>query len=119
MMWTPGGITPVSNYSSTTTIASLDWGAAAALSDLFLIRQPRPIPQDDLKNPYLLAWLLGDEPDIHSADPGPLIDQYKVLKAAAPNMPGFMNVSGGNVRCKKTPGVMDEQSVRAAGWGGE
>jgi hypothetical protein len=117
-MWKARGINTLIGYESEThTVPLEDWEAAAALSDLFMIRQPRPIPQDDLKNePYLLAWLLGDEPDIHNLPAEPLISQYKVLKQAAPQMPVFMNVSGGNLLFKRTPRVMYEQYFQAADW---
>lgn len=116
-MWKARGINTLIGYEGETNTVSLeDWEAAAALSDLFMIRQPRPIPQEDLKNPYLLAWLLGDEPDIHNLPAEPLIQQYKVLKAAAPNMPVFMNVSGGNLLFEHTPRPMYDQYFQAADW---
>jgi hypothetical protein len=57
-----------------------------------------------------------DEPDLHNVDPTVLIDQYTTWKKAAPNLPVFLNVSGGALLFRKTPRDKYPDYFRAADW---
>jgi hypothetical protein len=80
------------------------WNAALVQNGLFTIRKPQGDLGRDAKDRRLLAWMFGDEPDLHDKrgkagnDPATLQAQYSELKAAAPNKPVLINFSGGDVR---------------------
>jgi len=91
--------------------------AEAAVGDgLFMIRQPRPKPAEDLNEPYLLGWMHVDEPDLKRVEPSVLADEYAEWKKAAPSMPVFLSVSGGGILFRKTPRVVYEQYFETADW---
>lgn len=116
-VWKSRGINTLVGYESEGKSVSLeDWQAAAELNDLFMIRQRGSDTKADLDDPYLLAWLLDDEPDIHNQEPRIVENDYAKAKRDAPKMPVFLNVSGGNVLFKKTPRVTYEQYFKSADW---
>jgi hypothetical protein len=49
-------------------------------------------------------------------DPEVLLDQYAQWKKAAPNVPVFLNVSGGHLLFRKTPRDTYKEHFRAADW---
>jgi hypothetical protein len=95
-----------------------DWTGTAASDGLFMMRQPHPDIQDDVQEPYLLAWIQGDEPDIKKPplEPAQLAGLYNQCKAADPKRPVFLNVSGGNVLYNKVPEKTYREYFKYADW---
>jgi hypothetical protein len=73
------------------------WDAEVIKNGMNMIRQPSKDPADDAGNRNLLAWLAPDEPDGHHTDPAVTSAFYSRLKKINPNLPVFMNFSGGHV----------------------
>ena len=116
-LWKARGVNTVIGYEHQSNRVSMDeWTEAAVGDGLFMIRQPRPNPADDLKEPYLLGWMHVDEPDLKRVEPSVLADEYAEWKKAAPAMPVFLSVSGGGILFRKTPRVVYEQYFETADW---
>jgi hypothetical protein len=81
-----GGIIPMST-----------WDNEVRANGMYMIRQPSAHPEDDGDYKNLIAWLANDEPDVHHTDPKQTSAVYAKLKKANPNLPVFMNFSGGHV----------------------
>ena len=96
--WQSRGINTMVQYES--SAATIDeWTQAAVDRGLYMIRRPRPNPADDVGQKYLLAWAHPDEPDIASTGhPASYIaGKYAAWKAVDPDMPVWVNFSGGYV----------------------
>jgi hypothetical protein len=95
-----------------------DYTGACAYNGMFIVRQPNPNIQEDVSEPYLLAWMHNDEPDNPKppTDPKLLIEGYKKMKATDPSRPVFVNFSGGNVLFKKTPRSFYDGYIKGADW---
>jgi hypothetical protein len=116
-LWKARGVNTAVGYEHQSNQVSLDeWSTAAIGQGLFMIRQPAPRIADDLKEPYLLAWMHVDEPDLKKIDPPILADQYAQWKKDAPKLPVFLSVSGGGVLFRKTPRVLYDQYFESADW---
>jgi len=74
------------------------WTREANRLGLYMVREPRPNPADDLGETLLLAWSQADEPDIRGR---PTREEaqalYDRLKGTDPNRPVIINFSGGVV----------------------
>jgi hypothetical protein len=116
-VWKARGINTAIGYEHQSNSVSLEeWINTAAANELFTIRQPRPAIEEDAGDPYLLAWMHIDEPDLKKIDPAPLLDEYARWKKAAPARPVFLSVSGGGVLFKKTPRSMYQDYFQTADW---
>jgi hypothetical protein len=116
-VWKARGVNTAIGYEHQSGKVSLDeWINTAAANELFTIRQPRERIADDATDPYLLAWMHIDEPDLKKIDPAPLLDEYGEWKKAAPARPVFLSVSGGGVLFKKTPRAMYQDYFQTADW---
>ena len=73
------------------------WAAEVAKNGMNMIRQPSKDPADDADKSNLIAWLAPDEPDGHHTDPKTTSAFYSRLKRVNPDLPVFMNFSGGHV----------------------
>ncbi|MCW3005265.1 MAG: hypothetical protein JWQ20_4563, partial [Conexibacter sp.] len=96
--WKARGINTMVQYEG--AAATIDeWTQAAVDRGLYMIRRPRPNPADDVGQLNLIAWAHPDEPDIVSTHhPAPFIAaEYARWKAADPDMPVWVNFSGGYV----------------------
>lgn len=95
--WKGRGINTMVMYEG--YAATLDeWTNYCVQKGLYMIRQARPNPADDINQPYLLAWAHPDEPEITTKYPPATIQaRYDALKAADPNRPVWTNYSGGYV----------------------
>lgn len=72
------------------------WNDAAVADGLWMIRNPRENPAQDINQPYLLAWEMNDEPDINGVSTASVAATYAAWKAADPNRKVIVNVSGAN-----------------------
>jgi hypothetical protein len=116
-VWKARGVNTVIGYEHESQKVSMDeWTDAAAGQGLFMIRQPRMKVEDDLNEPYLLAWMQIDEPDLKGVGPPVLAERYGQWKKDAPKMPVFLSVSGGGVLFRKTPRVTYQQYLESADW---
>jgi hypothetical protein len=79
------------------TVALSKWDNEVLANGMYMIREPSAKPAEDLKYSNLIAWMQGDEPDVHHTDPKTTSSGYERLKRIAPEMPVFMNFSGGHV----------------------
>jgi hypothetical protein len=96
--WQARGINTLVQYESAS--ATIDeWTQAAVDRGLYMIRRPRPNPADDIGQKYLLAWAHPDEPDIASTghDATYIANEYAKWKSIDPDMPVWVNFSGGFV----------------------
>lgn len=119
--WKSRGINTLIGYESENHRTTVDdWTGTAVDNGLFMIRQPHPHIQDDVGEPYLLAWLHADEPDVRKppADPEELAAIYAEWKKADPKKPIFLNVSGGNVLFHKVPEETYRAYFKSADWVG-
>jgi hypothetical protein len=73
------------------------WIAAANAANLSQIRLPVGDLATDARNATLLAWMHADEPDANHIPAATLAQNYQAYKAAAPNMPVMVTLSGGYV----------------------
>jgi hypothetical protein len=73
-----------------------NWTDTAVADGLWMIRNPRENLQDDINQPYLLAWSFNDEPDINQVSPASLAVTYAEWKAADPNRQIIVNLSAAN-----------------------
>jgi hypothetical protein len=79
------------------TVALSKWDNEVEQNGMYMIRQPSDKPEEDAKFSNLIAWLAPDEPDVHHTDPKTVQATYASLKKANPEMPVFLNFSGGHV----------------------
>jgi hypothetical protein len=116
-VWKARGVNTLVGYESESNTVSLDqWCNSAEFNEMWMIRQPRPIPSDDRDEPYLLAWMLQDEPDVHNTPPEELKSVYRRLHTVDPARPVFLNISGGNLLFNKTPRATYQQYFASADW---
>lgn len=119
--WAGVGVNTAVGYENEGGAVSLDWWRSYAQgSGLKTIRQPSKNPADDASDPSMLAWLLGDEPDLHGVNSKALQNQYKSLKAVDSSMLVFVNFDGSRVL--KWQGKMSSKGyqayLQAADWSG-
>src|SRR6059058_5590096 len=68
--WQSRGINTVINFEPYGGVNTMDqWSDAANAHAFYQVRAPRANPADDLKETRLLAWMYGDEPDLHKTAP--------------------------------------------------
>jgi hypothetical protein len=94
--WKARGINTMVQYES--AAATIDeWTEAAVERDLYMIRRPRPGVVADAGQKNLIAWAHPDEPDIPSTghDAAYIAEEYAKWKGVNPDMPIFVNFSGG------------------------
>ena len=116
-VWKARGLNTLVGYEPESGSVSIDqWSDAAERNELWMIRQPRPSAKEDRDEPYLLAWMQLDEPDIHSTPGNELSKIYEELKAVDSSRPIFLNVSGGNLIFNKTPRSVYQKYFGAADW---
>jgi hypothetical protein len=121
-VWRTRGVNTLVGYESRGgSISNKDWSDAAAAKGFFYFRKPNaPDLAADAKDPNLLAWMHDDEPDVRKppTDPSALQEHYAQWKKAGPNVPVFVNFSGGNVLGGKTPKETYLEYMKAADWFG-
>jgi hypothetical protein len=120
-VWRLRGINTLVGYESRGgSVSNDDWSAAAAIKGFHYIRKPAGEPAEDAKDPFLLGWMHDDEPDVKKppTDPKHLQEDYADWKKAAPNVPVFVNFSGGNVLGGKVPKETYQEYMKAADWVG-
>jgi hypothetical protein len=122
-VWRARGINTLVGYESRGgSISNKDWSDAAAAKGFFYIRKPAGVVEleADARDPNLLAWMHDDEPDVKKppTDPERLLADYKSWKAVGPNVPVFLNFSGGNVLGGKTPKETYLEYMKSADWFG-
>jgi hypothetical protein len=93
-----------------------EWIAVARRHGLFTIRPPHDDLATDLADPYLLALMHGDEPELKGLEPAVLATEYAAWKKSAPSLPVFLNISGGNLLFRKTPREQYQAYFKAADW---
>lgn len=115
--WKARGINTMLGYESlSNTVPFKKWNADLAAKGLYTIRKPQGDLVQDSRDPRLLAWKFDDEPDLADkrgklgSDPVSLLMRYHEMKAAAPNVPVLINLSGGEVRGVAQTG---QESLRA------
>lgn len=95
--WKARGINTLMNYEGMSGAVSMDeWTAAANARGLYMIRKPRADAARDVNERGLLAWMHGDEPDVHRRF-NQMRAEYERLKAIDPDRPIITNFSGGMV----------------------
>ena len=72
------------------------------------IRNPQANIYADRSDPYLMAYSHEDEPDINGIPTSTLAAEYATWKAAMPNIPVVVNVSGGDVLRPNFPANKDQ-----------
>lgn len=92
-----GGNTLVAFESEGNRVTMNYFDQKIAEQGMYMIRQPSDDLEADLANENLIAWLGNDEPDVHHTDPAQTLAFYRRLKKAGPDMPVFLNFSGGHV----------------------
>src|SRR5258705_7831570 len=115
--WRLRGINTLVGYESRGgSVSNDDWCAAAAIKGFHYIRKPAGDPAEDAKDPFLLGWMHDDEPDVKKppTDPQALQEAYAEWKKTAPNVPVFVNFSGGNVLGGKVPKETYQEYMKAA-----
>jgi len=120
-VWKARAVNTLVGYESESNHVSVeDWTGTAALNELFMITEPRAHVPNDPADPYTLAWMHHDEPDIQKppTDPAALADDYADWKRTDPDRPVFVNVSGGNVLFRKVPQATYKAYFKAADWVG-
>jgi len=73
------------------------WESAVIADGLYEIRAASANPATDINNPHLLAWSQPDEPDVNNISTATLQATYNSLKKIDPNMPVYINFSGGDI----------------------
>jgi hypothetical protein len=122
-VWRARGVNTLVGYESRGgSISNKDWSDAAAAKGLFYIRRPPGVVEigADAQDPNLLAWMHDDEPDVKKppTDPEKLLADYKMWKAMGPNVPVFVNFSGGHVLGGKVGKETYAEYMKAADWFG-
>ena len=121
--WRTRGINTLVGYeaeSGSRRISNHDWTEAAAAKGFYYFKQPSEDLAADAKDPNLLAWMHADEPDVRKppTDPKALQEAYAEWKRAGPNVPVFVNFSGGHVLGGKVPRETYVEYMKAADWVG-
>ena len=119
--WRTRGINTLVGYESeknSKNISNHDWTEAAAAKGFNYIKQPSDNLPADAADPNLLAWMHADEPDVKKppTDPQILQQQYAQWKKVAPNLPVFINFSGGNVLGGKISKETYQTYIQSADW---
>ena len=106
--------------SGSRKISNHDWTEAAAAKGFCYIKQPANDLVADARDPNLLGWMHADEPDVRKppTDPKVLAEDYAEWKKAGPNVPVFLNVSGGYVLGRKVPKETYLAYLKSADWVG-
>src|SRR5258706_10653364 len=120
-VWRLRGINTLVGYESRGgAISNKQWSDAAAAKGFYYLRKPAEDLDADAKDPNLLGWTHDDEPDVRKppTDPKRLQDDYAAWKKAAPQLPVFVNFSGGNVMGGKVPKALYLEYLKAADWVG-
>jgi len=73
------------------------WNDEATKRGLYQIRAPLADPTKDINNKYLLAWSLGDEPDVNGKSAATVAAAAATMRKVDPARPLFVNFSAGNV----------------------
>jgi len=95
--WSSRGINTVINYQSLSgTVPFSTWHDALVQDHLMAIRPPVGDPSQDAHDPALLAWMQPDEPELNH-EQALVQANYRAWHAAAPQIPVWLNVSGGSV----------------------
>jgi hypothetical protein len=123
-VWRSRGVNTLVGYeaeSGSRRISNHDWTEAAAAKGFYCIRQPSDDLEADARDPNLLAWMQDDEPDVRKppTDPNVLKEKYAAWKRAGPNVPVFVNFSGGNVLGGKIDRATYVEYMKAADWVGD
>lgn len=100
--WKSRGVNTLFNYESQGGQITLDdWTTAAAQNQLYMIRQPRPNPADDVAQPFLLAWSHPDEYEVkdlgNNETAAAATANYTSWKQVDPTRPVFGNFDGSDV----------------------
>lgn len=137
--WKERGInTLVSHEPEAGRVKKADWEAAAAAAGLYFMSYPDPsldpaILRAEASQPYRLAWMQDDEPDLTRdladprnlpsgpykgwRDPVPFERVYAACKAAAPHMPVLCNFAGPQITPRDyTHGQGHARYLAAADW---
>jgi hypothetical protein len=120
-VWRVRGINTLVGYESRGgAVSSDEWCGEAARRGFYYVRKPAADPAADAKDPFLLGWMHDDEPDVKKppTDPAALQADYAAWKAAAPQVPVFVNFSGGYVLGGRVPKETYQQYLKAADWVG-
>ena len=120
-VWKLRGINTLVGYESRGgAISNKQWSDAAAAKGFYYVRKPAEDLEADSRDPNLLGWMHDDEPDVRKppTDPKQLQDDYAAWKKAAPQLPVFVNFSGGNVLGGKVPKTLYLDYLKAADWVG-
>ena len=116
-LWKSRGVnTVIGFYNKPADMAAFN--QAAVSKGLWMIRNPRANPADDLHQPNLLAWAHADEPDINRVPSATLAAEYAAWKAADPSRPVIVNFSGQNAQYQ-ADGLTDaiyQQYSQSADW---
>jgi hypothetical protein len=130
--WKSRGInTLVSAEPEGGRVAKADWEAAAAAADLFFMDYPSDddaaLP-NEARQTHRLAFMQNDEPDMTRQPSTPttnpdgwtkpeiLTARYTLCKAAAPNMPVFVNFAGTAVTPEYYKGEKHLPYIAASDW---
>jgi hypothetical protein len=121
--WRLRGINTLVGYegeSGSRKISNHDWTEAAAAKGFCYIKQPANDLAADAKDPNLLAWMHADEPDVRKppTDPKVLAEDYAEWKKAGPNVPVFVNFSGGHVLGRRVAKETYVAYLKSADWVG-
>ncbi|HYE18539.1 MAG TPA: hypothetical protein VEA69_08845, partial [Tepidisphaeraceae bacterium] len=116
-------------------VKKADWETAAAGHGLYFMDYPSPDDaelQNEAKQPFRVAFMQDDEPDLnrHTANapgatdqgwthPDVLAARYARCKAAAPNVPVFVNFAGPNITPLPYKGERHAGYIAAADWLGQ
>jgi hypothetical protein len=120
-VWRLRGINTLVGYESRgEAISNKQWSDAAAAKGFYYLRKPGEDLEADARDPNLLGWMHDDEPDVRKppTDPKRLQDDYAAWKQAAPQLPVFVNFSGGNVLGGKVSKTLYLEYLKAADWVG-
>jgi hypothetical protein len=121
--WRLRGIDTLVGYegeSGSRRISNRDWTEAAAAKGFYYLKQPSENLEADARDPNLLAWMHADEPDVRKppTDPKKLQEDYAEWKRVGPNVPVYVNFSGGNVLGGKVSKETYVEYMKAADWVG-
>lgn len=93
------------------------WTSAAQAAGLTMIRRPRAGTADNTDVPGLIAWSLGDEPDLKGTAAADVVSAGNTLRSQYPDRPVFLNYAGGAVMGHQ--GSTDEAYYEQASAGGD
>jgi hypothetical protein len=120
-VWRLRGINTLVGYESRGgAISNKQWSDAASAKGFYYLRKPSDDLGADARDPNLLGFMHDDEPDVRKppTDPKRLQDDYAAWKKAAPQLPVFVNFSGGNVLGGNVPKTLYLDYLKAADWVG-